>query len=343
MSQFNFRPLCQSACILIAALGAAASASAADITSSASARWGSGNSTTDEQSVSGIPIPANGTSGIQAVSNGDLSAAGVGTSSLATNSIGGAAAWAGTSILFTPNSGPNWTTFSTGRVDFDDSIIVDSSVLAPGTPVQIDFALATASSLSATHSVSQGGTKNQARAELRVNGSVTTVGGPGDSVFISSGDNRADLATSGSILSITSGLLDPNTPTLNFTFNTEVGAELRFFMRITANAIGGVAPQSSAPFAPLENQNGFASAQLGLAFGGTANSPDVVLQSALFGGAFPLASQATVAAALLGQPPAPVVVPIPSALALMLTVFPGLLIRRRGSSGQSSSRYGGAA
>ena len=336
MSPFKSSPIFHAAFILIAMLGAAAPAGAAEITASATARWGSGNSTLDEQSVSGIPLPANGTTGIQFVSNGDLSATGVGTSSLFTNSIGGAAAWAGTSILSTPNSGPNWTTFSTGRVDFDDTIIVQSNLLAIGTPVQIDFALAAASSLAATHTVAQGGTKNEARAELRINGSVTTVGGPGDSVFISSGDHNAHLGTNGSVLSLQSGLLDPNTPTLNFTFDTEVGAELRFFMRITANAIGGVGPQSPTPFAPLENQSGLASAQLGLAFGGTANSPDVLLQSALFGGAFPLASQATVAAALLGQPAAPVVVPLPPALLLMVAVIPSLLGRRRESRERST-------
>ena len=331
MSRFNFSPYFYTAILVFAAIGATTQAGAAEITSSATARWGSGNTTFDEQSVSGITLPANGTSGVQSVSNGDLSAAGVGTSSLANNSIGSAAAWAGSSILTTPNSGPNWTTFSTGRVDFDDSIIVQSNLLAIGTPVQINFALAAASSLAATHTVSQGGTKNEARAELRINGSVTTVGGPGDSVFISSGDHNAQLGTNGTILSLQSGLLDPNTPTLNFTFDTEVGAELRFFMRITANAIGGVAPNAPTLFAPLENQSGFAAAQLGLAFGGTANSPDVILQSALFGGAFPLASQATVVAALSGQPPPPVVVPVPPALAMMLTILPGLFYRRRRS------------
>ena len=329
MLHFRFGLIFYLAFLIFAVVGATMPAGAAEITSSATARWGSGNTTSDEQSVSGITLPANGTSGVQAVSNGDLSAAGVGTSSLATNSIGGAAAWAGSSILTTPNSGPNWTTFSTGRVDFDDSIVVHSDLLAIGTPVQINFALAAARSLTAGHTVSQGGTRNEARAELRINGSVTTVGGPGESVFISSGDHNAHLGTNGTLLSVQSGLLDPNTPTLNFTFDTEVGNELRFFMRITANAIGGVAPSSPTPFAPLENQSGFAAAQLGLAFGGTANSPDVTLQSALFGGAFPLANQATIAAALSGQPPSPVVVPVPPAIAMMVTVLPGLLYRRR--------------
>lgn len=331
MSSSKLNPLLNTIFILVAVICTTVPASAAQITSSATARWGSGNTTLGEQSVSGVLLPADGTTGIQTVSNGDLTAAGVGTSSLATNSIGGAAAWTGTSILFTPNSGPNWTTFSTGRVDFDDTINVQSNVLATGTPVQINFALAAAGSLAAAHTVSQGGTKNQALAELRISGSVTTIGGPGNSFFISAGDHRAHLGTSGSVLSQNSGLLDPNTPILNFTFDTEIGAELRFFVRIIADAIGGVGPQSPTTFAPLENQSGFASAQLGLAFGGTANNSQVILQSALFGGAFPLANQATVAAALLGQPPSPVVVPLPSALALMVTVVPGLLRRRRQS------------
>ena len=303
-------------------------AGAAEVLASASARWGSSSSTFEQQSVSGITLGLNDTTGVLAVDSGAIQAAGVATSTLASNSIGAASAWAGTSVLTTPNSGPVRTTFATGRIEFDDTLLVESAILPDGTPVQISFALAVAGSLSASHSLAQGGQRNQARSVLSVQGSVTPVGGSvSTSEFISDSDNVAFLGTDGSILSNAVGLLDPGTPTLNFNIDTEVGATLRFIIRLTADVFGGASPASQGPFDPLENQNGAASAQLGLAFGATAGNGQVQLASELYAGAFPLASQATVANALLGQPASPVVIPLPPALYLFATALAGLLSR----------------
>ncbi|MEQ8232646.1 MAG: hypothetical protein RLW61_18775 [Gammaproteobacteria bacterium] len=314
--------------ILLLAGMAALPAAAAQLYANSTARYGSGNTTLDEDAVSGFALPADGSTGIQAVNNGSLGAAATGTAALSGNSIGAASAWAGTSILTTPNSGPIWTTVGIAEVTFIDTLAVTSTVLAPGTPVTVNFSLAAAGLVTANHSISQGGTNNQATAEALISGSVTTLGGPGESYFISSGDHRALLGTSGSVLSLANGLLNPATPTLDFSVNSKVGDELQFFLRVRTNAIGGVAPRSvTGPFGPLVNQNGAASAALGLAFGASATSPDVALASELYGGSFPLASLATLSAALGGQP---VVAPIPLPPAALLLAGPllGILARR---------------
>lgn len=306
----------------------AAPAGAAQLSANSTARYGSGNTTLAEDAVSGFILPPDGSTGIQSVSNGSIGAAATATTSLSSNSIGAASGWAGTSILTTPTSGPIWTTVGIAQTDFDDTLTVSSSVLAPGTPVTVNFSLFASGLVAANHSISQGGTNNQARAEAIISGSVTTLGGPGESYFISSGANRAFVGTDGSILSDATGLLDPATPSLDFSLNTKVGDQLRFFLRIRTNAIGGVAPRSiTGPFGPLVNQNGAANAAIGLAFGATAASQDVTVTSALYGGAFPLASLATLSAALQGQPPAPI--PLPAALPLMLPALIGLARRRR--------------
>jgi len=303
-------------------------AEAAQLYANSTARYGSGNTTLAEDAVSGFSLPADGTTGVQSVTNGSIGAAATGSASLSSNSIGAASAWGGTSILSSPTSGPIWTTVGIAEVTFIDTLSVTSSVLAPGTPVTVNFSLAASSLLAANHSISQGGTNNQALAEAQVSGSVTTLGGPGESFFISSGDHRAHLGTSGSLLSLATGLLDPTTPTLDFSINSKVGDDLQFFLRVRTNAIGGVAPRSvPGPFGPLVNQNGAANAALGLAFGATAASPDVTLASALYGGSFPLASLATLSAAQSGQP---VVAPIPLPPAVLLLIGPLLgTIRRR--------------
>lgn len=301
---------------------------AAQLSANSTARYGSGNTTLAEDAVSGFALPADGSTGLQSINNGSLGAAATGSASLSSNSIGAASAWAGTSILSSPTSGPIWTTVGIAEVTFIDTLSVTSSVLAPGTPVTVNFSLAASSLLAANHSVSQGGTNNQALAEALVSGSVTTLGGPGESFFISSGDHRGLLGTSGSLLSLASGLLDPSTPTLDFSINSKVGDDLQFFLRVRTNAIGGVAPRSvTGPFGPLVNQNGAANAALGLAFGATAASPDVTLASELYGGSFPLAALATLSAAQAGQP---VVAPIPLPPAVLLLIAPLLgIVRRR--------------
>lgn len=297
----------------------------AEISASATARWGSLTSTFEQQSLSGVPLGANATTGVVSVDSGAIKAAGVATSSLATNSVGASSAWVGSSVLTTPNSGPARRTFATGRIDIDDTLVVESSVLAAGSPVQVNFTLAVAGSVSASHTRVQGGFGNEARSLATVEGSVTHLGGPGASVFISDGDHRAFVGTSGTVLAGALGLFDPATPTLTFSVDTEVGATLRFFMRVRADVNGDVSPATPSPSEPLQNQSGSAGAQVGLAFGATAGTPDVVLASSLFGGAFPLASQATVTQALLGQPAAPVVVPVPAAWMLLALALPGLV------------------
>ncbi|MEQ8662403.1 MAG: hypothetical protein RLW62_16430, partial [Gammaproteobacteria bacterium] len=309
-------------------LATAVPAGAAELSANSTARYGSLTSTLAEDAVSGFALPPDGTTGIQSVSDGNISAAATATTSLSSNSIGAASGWAGTSILTTPTSGPIRTAAGIAQADFDDTLTVTSGVLAPGTPVTVNFSLFAAGLVSANHTIAQGGTGNQAFAQATISGSVTTLGGPGESFFISSGTNRAFIGTDGSILSGASGLLDPVTPSLDFSLNTKVGDQLRFRLRARTDAIGGVAPRSiTGPFGPFVNQNGAANAALGLAFGATAAHQDVTLASALYGGSFPLASLATLSAALQGQPPAPI--PLPAALPLMLPALVGLARRRR--------------
>jgi len=282
-------------------------AAAATLTANSQARYGSGNTTIGEDDVSGFALPHDGSTGIQRAENTHLATAATAKSNLSNAAIGGASAWQGASVIDAPmgNGGTRWNLHGSTLTRFDDSITVNSASLPVGTPVQIGFSLHVASSFAFSHTVPISSLSNNYTG---VNADVgLTITTPGiDPYHLSRSDNRMRHDTT-SEPNIVVGLLDPATPHLNFTYNAHVGDVMRFLLDVRTTAHGRLTPFTVSTFPQLVLENAFGDAISGasVAFGATAQTAGVTLDSDLFNDAFPAASQANATNAALGLPANP--------------------------------------
>jgi hypothetical protein len=299
---------------------------ATTVTSNVFARFGSGNSILAEDGVSGFILPDDGSTGLQQVQNTHLDVVGEGTASLANNAIGVASGWLGASVIdHPPNGGTIWFLASGAFVRYDDMLTVSSSTLPIGTPVQIQFSLQVASSMSVDHSVLPGNNNNNSFSQGFVDTAVINTFGP--DFFLNENANHAIVDTTTSIADFQLGLMNPATPHLDFTINALVGDSLRFLAEATVRTNGNLAPITvSLNPITLDNTTGAATASIGLAFGATSLTPGVTLLSEHLGDEFPAAALADAAHAALGMPVVPIPVP---GVAPLLTVALAVLARVR--------------
>lgn len=299
--------------------------------SNASARYGSGNTTHAEDGVSGFPLPDDGTSGLQQVQNSHLYLAAEGTANLSGNAIGAAAGWIGASVIdYPPNGGTAWMLFAGTFTRYWDMILVDSSTLAVGTPVQLQFSLHVASSVIATHSFFPGSNTNHTQAHGFIDSAIRFQSNDPD-FFLNENSNLKLIDTRTSVADSELGLINPATPHLDIFIDAAVGDNLFFAAEATVRTSGGLAPRtvSVSPLV-LDNQEGFTYAAIGLAFGASSLTPGVTLRSERLGGnSFPDAALADGVTAALGMPAVPVPIPGVTPIVYVVVGVLGVLARRR--------------
>lgn len=272
-----------------AVLWSDAAANAQIFTASASTGYGSGNVGLGGTVISGYSLPANGTTPSVALNAGLLSADGDATSKMSTGTLVVSGLVAGASN--TPLDNHNYYVSGGGSINYSDTLTLSSASLPSGTPVTLTFSFEIAYNATAQHTI---GTllgpnqqQNNARYLLAVGaGAADSFGG--GSFFMDSNLNKAYFDTapgSGTKVGIFTG-----TQHVDFTVGSQVGHTVNFGLNIQASAYLDVAPASLTGFGPLMNESGSAIAQLGTAFGASADNPAVVLSSAKLGGAFPAAS-----------------------------------------------------
>ena len=274
-----------------AVLSCAPAAEAQIFTASASTGYGSGNTGFGGTVFSGYPLPANGTTPSVALSAGLLSADGDATSKMSTGTLSVSGMVGGASN--TPVDNHNYYVSGGGSINFNDTLTLSSSSLPAGTPVTLTFSIEIAYVATAQHTIGtllgSNQQQNNARYLLAVGAGASDTFG-GGSFYMDSNLNKAYFDTapgSGTKLGIFTG-----TQHVDFTVGSQVGHTVSFGLSIQASASLDVAPASLTGFGPLLNQSGSALAELGTAFGASADNPAVVLSSAKLGGAFPAASLA---------------------------------------------------
>jgi hypothetical protein len=143
-------------------------------------------------------------------------------------------------------------------------------------------------------------------------------------VLISNGDNRFlqddDLFAPRS----TSGIMDPATPQLDVVLSGEVGATVSLDFRTFARIGVGV---WSSGVGQVEIHDGQAIGAIAIAVGADPSLAEVELHSALHGGAFPAASQASLSNANLAL--SAITMPVPQAVGPVAIGVLGCLRARR--------------
>ena len=178
-----------------------------------------------------------------------------------------------------------------GYIDYEDEILVDSATLPAGTPVDITFSFYAASATMLSHSAfgesHYGGSQNGAGVDYQFSANFAGIGL--ESVAISNADHRLVQGEDLLIPSTTTGIMDPATPLLEVVYAAEVGATVS--LRFRAFARIGVSVWSSG-VGQTEVHDGQAIGAVAIAFGADPALAGVELQSALYGGAYPPASEA---------------------------------------------------
>jgi hypothetical protein len=286
---------------------------AVELTSSANARFGSGNTILGSAGVSGFNLPDDGTTGVQLAINSNLAVAAIGSANLSSNAIGAAGAWIGASVIDAPGGGGGtaWNLIGGSRTKFFDDINVTSATLSAGTPVQIQFSLEVAGSFFVEHSAVPGSmTSNNAFAIGSVDVATFVQNRTADRFDLDPNLNKAIRDSTGIVADQNLGILDPNNPHLDYNFEAEVGDVLGFVIEINVRTDGHLTPKSVNDV--LQNMIGEAYGSIGLSFGATPLDADVMLMSARYQDQFPAASLANATNALIGMPVNPVM-PVHSA------------------------------
>lgn len=298
------------------------------LTGNAHTSYGSGNVTYASDGANGIPLAPDGSNSAQ-VQNPHLLVAATGSANLSNNAIGAACGYLGASVIDWPPTGPpytggtKWWLGGTGSTMFRDLITVESTTLAAGTPVQIQFSIHATSSLLAEHTNTPGGDA-WAMAFIDMGINITNRGA--DSFYLDASQHRA-IRDNSDGTSENSGVLNPNTPQLSVPFDAQVGDIIAFTVEAEARTSGELAPITvgTNPLV-LDNAVSSSKASVGLAFGGTSLTPDVTLSSEKYAAEFPFATSANAANAAAGEP---AMIPEPTTLTLL--AFGGLAVlgRRR--------------
>lgn len=300
-------------------------------------RYGSGNTTKGETSVSGVPLADNDTTGWQEAANYHNAAGSRGDSVLGANAIAAAGGHLVASDY--PADPTKYFYASGGGVQYIDSLSVQSGTLAPGTPVTVQFALQVAYLAGVDHSLpgeDKPDNYSMARGYLS-----SLVQGMHGSHYVDPGANKVIIDT-GDLTYITEGLFT-GTQYLSYLFDAEVGEDLTYSLTVDADTFGEVSSYSLG-VGNIQNAVGQGYCSVAVAFGATVVSlgggggsagasgsvtPDVQLISRRTGLSFPDASGANPDAALAAMPHNPFVPEPASAAVVALGLLAAALRRRR--------------
>ncbi len=276
------------------------------------------------------------------------------TTGITGNALGAGGSWAGKSLIIDNGMGgtssPITAAVSGGKVTLQDEITVTSPTLPDGTPVDVEFSFYAVHSSMLTHTHVFVPNNNTSTASFDFNASISS---PTGTISIPRADNLFFAGPNSTPL-VSLGMMDPATPQRDVTFSSLVGETISLHMEVDAEIAGGVVAMDRLDdnVLGLVDNEGTGIGALGVAFGATPVSPDtnlgsqlvaaatalpdVVLESELFGGAFPLASMATPANAAAAMPD--IVIPTPSTASIILAACLVVGFRaRRGQAGQSSA------
>lgn len=283
---------------------------------SAFGRYGSGNTTLGQQSVSGVPLADDDTTGLQQAQNYHISAGSTGNSFLTGNAISATGGHLVASDC--PNDPLNYNFSSSGGVQYLDSITVVSPTEPAGTMVTVQFSLEVAYSAGANHSLAgQMSSTNRSMAKGYVS---TFVSGWSDSHYVDPSFNKVIIDTY-DLDNITAGLFT-GAQHLDFEIDAEVGEEISFSLTVDADTLGAVSAYSPEPYEPWQNAVGMAYSTVAIAFGASVISPtplEFELLSQRTGQNFPSASSANAAAAQFAMP-SNGYIPEPSTLMMLLAI-----------------------
>ena len=290
--------------------------------------YGSGNTTLGHQSVSGVALADDDTTGLQQAQNYHISAGSTGNSFLTGNAISATGGHLVASDY--PNDPLNYNFSSGGGVQYLDSITVASPTEPAGTMVTVQFSLEVAYSAAANHSLAgQYDSGNYSMAKGYVSAFVS---GWSDSHYVDPNLNKVIIDTY-DLDNITAGLFT-GAQHLNFVIDAEVGEEISFSLTVDADTQGDVRMYTLDE--NVLNGVGTAYSTVAVAFGATVISSEggvaeeFELQSQRMGQNFPSAAIANAVAAQFAMP-SNVYVPEPSTLMMLAVGSLGLLAfaRRR--------------
>ncbi len=187
-----------------------------------------------------------------------------------------------------------------GYIDYIDELVLSSPSLPDGTPVSVDFAFRAATFTDLVHDAygdpaASYGTNNGNSIRYQFTGSLFSRGA--DLATLASenwggGDHFRLQGEDLLVPHVASGILDPATPELHINVLAEVGGTIDIRFRVLATV--GVAVWSSG-VGQVDIHQGSSTGAFAVAFGASPAIPDVVLESGLYGGAYPLAGAANFA------------------------------------------------
>ena len=247
-----------------------------------------------------------------------LTAESIVESKLSSNAVGIGGRWTGISF---PGTGTLRSATAGGLVRVDDLITVNSSVLAPGTAVQVSFRFFSAHTETFVHT---DGTiqQNNSGVSHKFSANIKYPLNSGNNVFVSNGDNRfqRNLAN---LNPFDNGVFNQANPQIDVLFNTFVGGIISLIFSLDA-VIGGSV--WSTGVGNVNVQSGAGAGSVAIAFGATATTASVNLTSALFAGGYPAASLAALPAASSALPIT--AIPIPP-IVYLFAASAGALLRQR--------------
>ncbi len=270
--------------------------------------YGSGNTTIAQQSVAGVALADDDTTGLQQVQNYHISAGSSGDSFLSGNAI---AAIGGHLVASDYPTDPLIYSFSSGGgVQYLDSILVTSASAPAGTMVTVQFSLHVAYSAGAEHSLAgEMSTNNYSLAKGIV--SALASGWHG-SHYVDPSSNNVVINTY-DLTHTTVGLFT-GAQHLDFLLDAEVGEELSLSVTVDADTAGKVSAYAPGPYDPLENAAGQAYSTVAVAFGASVISfpaaaawepAEIELISQRLGATFPSSASANASAAEAAMPANP--------------------------------------
>ena len=184
-----------------------------------------------------------------------------------------------------------------GYIDYIDELMLSSASLPDGTPVTVDFAFHAATFTNLVHDAygdptASYGTNNGNSIRYQFTGSLFSRGA--DLATLASenwsgGDHFRLQGEDLLVPHVANGILDPATPELHVNVAGEVGGTIDIRFRVFATV--GVAVWSSG-IGQVDIHQGSSTGAFAIAFGASPDVADVVIQSGLYSGAYPVAGAA---------------------------------------------------
>ena len=320
-------------CLLTLALAYTGAASAVGISANIDAELQSGGQVAVSNSANGVLLDPGDTLTASLSTNFVSSNFNIATTMITGNGTLAMGATVSGASAPPPNGGSLLGGLGGGHIDFEDEITVTSGSVADGTPIQVLFSFAAASTATLAHSDALNQSINNAGVDYQFSGRLLDVTNF-NFVSMDVADNR--LQEDFAQLSNTAVGIWTGAGTLEILFDTFVGDTIEIDIRLLTRI--GVGAWSTG-VGNVNIENGSAIGAAAIAFGASFIAPspfaggsisDVILESALLGGEFPSADFATTANA---QAALAAVVPVPPMVWLFAACAAGLL-RLRGRSAQ---------